>query len=60
MWTFVAIADEALLEEILHQGQSAGEFRDFDPHVVAAMLRSAVTQSMVNEFRTNPNTDLLS
>ncbi|MDN8592872.1 TetR family transcriptional regulator [Chryseobacterium mucoviscidosis] len=35
-----------LLEEILHEGQQAKEFQDFDPKVIAMMIRGAVSLSM--------------
>ncbi|WP_440119085.1 TetR/AcrR family transcriptional regulator [Paenibacillus sp. QZ-Y1] len=35
-----------LLEEILHEGQKSKEFQDFDPKVIAMMIRGAVSLSM--------------
>lgn len=46
------------LEEILRDGQQAGELRDFDVHVMAGLVRSAVTHTMVLALRANPGLDL--
>ncbi|WP_339304448.1 TetR family transcriptional regulator [Paenibacillus sp. FSL R5-0519] len=35
-----------LLEEILHAGQQSKEFQDFDPKVIAMMIRGTVSLSM--------------
>jgi AcrR family transcriptional regulator len=46
------------LEQILRQGRQAGELRNFDIDVMAALLRSAVTHTMVLALRANPTIDL--
>jgi AcrR family transcriptional regulator len=48
----------AALEEILRQGQRSGELRDFDVAVMAGLLRSAVTHTMVMAHRADPDLDL--
>lgn len=35
-----------LLEKILHEGQQSKEFQDFDPKVIAMMIRGTVSLSM--------------
>ena len=39
-------------------GQLAGELRDFDVHIMAGLVRSAVTHTMVLALRANPGLDL--
>ncbi|MGD0555059.1 MAG: TetR/AcrR family transcriptional regulator [Streptosporangiaceae bacterium] len=51
-------APEPSVEEILRQGQRDGEFRDFDVMVVAGVVRSAVTHSMVMRQRQDPGADM--
>lgn len=51
-------APEPSVEEILLDGQQAGEFRDFDVTVVAEMVRSAANHAMVLRHRSDPTTDL--
>lgn len=46
------------LEQILRDGQLAGEFREFDVQVMAGLLRSAVTHTMVLALRADPALDL--
>jgi hypothetical protein len=46
------------LEQIVRQGQQAGELRNFDIDVMAALLRSAVTHTMVLALRASPTIDL--
>ena len=46
------------LERILQDAQSAGELRDFDVEVIAGLLRSAVTHTMVMAQRADPTVDL--
>jgi TetR/AcrR family transcriptional regulator, fatty acid metabolism regulator protein len=46
------------LEEILRQGQRSGELREFDVAVLAGLLRSAVTHTMVMAHRGDPDLDL--
>ena len=48
------------LEQILLDGQAAGEFRDFDVQVMAGLMRSAVTHTMVLAQRADPGLDLQS
>lgn len=48
------------LEQILRDGQEAGELRDFDVQVMAGLVRSAVTHTMVLAQRANPGLDLQS
>jgi AcrR family transcriptional regulator len=45
------------LEQILLDGQQAGELRDFDVQVMAGLVRSAVTHTMVLAQRANPGLD---
>lgn len=47
------------LEEILIEGQASGEMRDFEVRVMAGLLRSAVTHTMVIAQRNDPGTDLV-
>jgi AcrR family transcriptional regulator len=51
-------ASEPSVEDILRQGQRDGEFRDFDVEVVAGVVRSTVTHSMVMRQRADPGADL--
>jgi AcrR family transcriptional regulator len=51
-------APEPSVEDILRQGQRDGEFRDFDVEVVAGVVRSTVTHSMVMRQRADPGADL--
>jgi len=46
------------LEQIMRHGQQAGELRNFDIEVMAGLLRSAVTHTMVLALRANPAIDL--
>ena len=46
------------LELILRHGQDTGELRKFDVNVMAGLLRSAVTHTMVVAQRANPALDL--
>ncbi|CCH79777.1 Transcriptional regulator, TetR family [Nostocoides japonicum T1-X7] len=46
------------LERILHDGQVSGELRQFDVRVMAGLLRSAVTHTMVMAQRADPDVDL--
>lgn len=46
------------LEHILRDGQQAGELRDFDVHVMAGLVRSAVTHTMVLAQRFSPGLDM--
>jgi TetR/AcrR family fatty acid metabolism transcriptional regulator len=46
------------LEQILLDGQAAGELRDFGVQVMAGLVRSAVTHTMVLAQRANPGLDL--
>jgi TetR/AcrR family fatty acid metabolism transcriptional regulator len=46
------------LDQMLRDGQQAGELRDFDVQVMAGLLRSAVTHTMVLAQRANPGLDL--
>jgi TetR/AcrR family transcriptional regulator, fatty acid metabolism regulator protein len=48
------------LEQILLDGQAAGELRDFDVQVMAGLLRSAVTHTMVLAQRADPGLDVQS
>ncbi|WP_027346807.1 TetR/AcrR family transcriptional regulator [Hamadaea tsunoensis] len=47
----------ALLERMFRQGQEAGEFRAFDPHVMAVTLRAAI-DTAVHEQAARPGLDL--
>jgi TetR/AcrR family transcriptional regulator, fatty acid metabolism regulator protein len=49
---------EPSLEQILRDGQLSGELREFDVQVMAGLLRSAVTHTMVLALRANPRLDL--
>jgi hypothetical protein len=48
------------LEHIMRRGQRFGELREFDVHVMAGLLRSAVTHTMVLALRANPGLNLAS
>jgi TetR/AcrR family fatty acid metabolism transcriptional regulator len=48
------------LEQILRDGQTSGELREFDVQVMAGLLRSAVTHTMVMAQRADPAVDLVS
>ena len=45
------------IEELLAEGQRNGEFREFDPHVVAVMIKQAIEAAGL-EFAIDPDTDL--
>ena len=45
------------LEQILSDGQDAGEMRDFDVQVMAGLMRSSVTHTMTLALRANPGLD---
>ncbi|MEV4753935.1 TetR/AcrR family transcriptional regulator [Micromonospora sp. NPDC049559] len=47
----------ALLEQLFRQGQEAGEFRAFDPHVMAVTLRAAI-DTAAGELAADPGLDL--
>ncbi|GAA5188156.1 TetR family transcriptional regulator [Rugosimonospora acidiphila] len=47
----------ALLEQLFRRGQEAGEFRAFDPRVMAVTLRAAI-DTAVTELAANPGLDL--
>jgi len=40
------------------EGQSDGEFREFDVGVVGGVMRSAITHAMVKRQRDDPDADL--
>lgn len=46
------VADEdmlnAIFQEILHEGQESKEFGDFDPQVIAVVIRGALSTSMLS------------
>lgn len=46
------------LEHILRDGQETGELRDFDVNVMAGLVRSSVTHTMVLAQRASPDLDL--
>jgi len=46
------------VDEILRDGQRSGELRDFDVQVMAGLVRSAVTHTMLLAQRANPGLDL--
>lgn len=46
------------VEQILRQGQNSGELRRFDIAVMAGLLRSAVTHTMLLALRADSNLDL--
>jgi TetR/AcrR family fatty acid metabolism transcriptional regulator len=46
------------LEQILRDAQASGELRAFDVPVMAGLLRSAVTHTMVMAQRADPGVDL--
>lgn len=46
------------LEEILRDGQASGELGEFDVQVMAGLLRSAATHTMVMAQRADPGADL--
>lgn len=48
----------AALEQILLEGQAAGELGEFDVQVVAGLLRSAVFHTMTMAQRADPGVDL--
>lgn len=37
-----------LLQEILHKGQESNEFSDFQPQVIATVIRGAISESMLS------------
>jgi AcrR family transcriptional regulator len=46
------------LEQILRDGQLSGELRDFDVQVMAGLVRSSVTHTIVLAQRANPGLDV--
>jgi AcrR family transcriptional regulator len=48
----------ASFEQVLHDAQASGELREFDVQVMAGLLRSAVTHTMVMAIRADPRADL--
>jgi hypothetical protein len=46
------------VEQILRHGQLSGELREFDVPVMAGLLCSAVTHTMVLALQANPRLDL--
>ncbi|MGH3281976.1 MAG: TetR/AcrR family transcriptional regulator [Trebonia sp.] len=48
----------ASFEQVLRDAQTSGELREFDVQVMAGLLRSAVTHTMVMAIRGNPGADL--
>jgi len=48
----------ASLEQFLRDAQARGELREFDVPVMAGLLRSAVTHTMVMAVRADPGADL--
>ena len=50
--------EKPALEQILSDAQVSGEMREFDIQVMAGLLRSAVTHTMVMALRVNPDVDL--
>lgn len=48
----------ASFEQVLRDAQASGELREFDVQVMAGLLRSAVTHTMVMAIRADPNVDL--
>jgi AcrR family transcriptional regulator len=46
------------LEQILRDGQLSGELRDFDVQVMAGLVRSAVTHTMLLALRFSPGLDM--
>jgi hypothetical protein len=46
------------LEHILLDGQQAGELREFDVQVMAGLVRSAVTHTMLLALRFSPGLDM--
>jgi TetR/AcrR family transcriptional regulator, fatty acid metabolism regulator protein len=45
------------LERVLRWGQEEGEFRDFDPHVMAVAIRSVI-DTLPHHMRADPDLDL--
>ena len=45
-------------KEVLRDAQASGELREFDVEVMAGLLRSAVTHTMVMAIRADPGADL--
>jgi hypothetical protein len=45
-------------EQFLRDAQASGELREFDVEVMAGLLRSAVTHTMVMALRADPGVDL--
>ncbi|HEY2698844.1 MAG TPA: TetR/AcrR family transcriptional regulator [Pseudonocardiaceae bacterium] len=45
------------IEELLADGQRNGEFGEFDPHVVAVLIRQAIDAASL-EFAINPDADM--
>jgi TetR/AcrR family transcriptional regulator, fatty acid metabolism regulator protein len=45
-------------EQVLRDAQASGELREFDVEVMAGLLRSAVTHTMVMAIRADPGADL--
>lgn len=48
----------ASFEQILRDAQATGELREFDVNVMAGLLRSAVTHTMVMATRADPGANL--
>jgi TetR/AcrR family fatty acid metabolism transcriptional regulator len=48
----------ASFEQVLLDAQASGELREFDVKVMAGLLRSAVTHTMVMAIRADPGADL--
>ena len=48
----------ASFEQALRDAQASGELREFDVQVMAGLLRSAVTHTMVMAIRADPSADL--
>jgi AcrR family transcriptional regulator len=48
----------ASFEQVLLDAQASGELREFDVKVMAGLLRSAVTHTMVLAIRADPDVDL--
>ena len=50
--------DSSAFEQVLRDAQASGELREFDVEVMAGLLRSAVTHTMVMAIRADPGVDL--
>jgi hypothetical protein len=53
----VAEADVAKLTEFLHEGQQTGEFRQFDPRVMAVAIMS-LRNGVLRALAADPHLDL--